>query len=107
EFQSWLLSLSITWPKYKPSVTTVRCLTPAFSGAVNGIEINHVNCASRPPLQRLVRRPSRPVSQSLLAFPSVTRQAACPRILSPPCIFDGVGFQPLLSLASRSSPALG
>jgi hypothetical protein len=32
-----------------------RCLTPAFSGAVNGIAGNHENCASRPPLQRLVR----------------------------------------------------
>src|SRR5207253_11317117 len=30
--------------------------TPAFSGAVNGIAGNHENCASRPPLQRLVRR---------------------------------------------------
>src|SRR5947209_4399263 len=32
------------------------CLTPAFSGAANGNKIPHENCASRPPLQRLVRR---------------------------------------------------
>src|SRR5205085_4140064 len=32
-------------------------LTPAFSGAVNGIERTCKNRPSRPPLQRLVRRP--------------------------------------------------
>src|SRR2546423_11014914 len=32
-----------------------QCLTPAFSGAVNGIADNHKKRASRPPLQRLVR----------------------------------------------------
>src|SRR2546423_10289861 len=41
-------------------------LTPAFSGAVSGIERNHENRASRPPLQRLVRlSPSEPRSFTL------------------------------------------
>src|SRR5689334_5149425 len=32
-------------------------LTPAFSGAANGIAGNHMNCASWPPLERVVRLP--------------------------------------------------
>ena len=31
-------------------------ITLTFSGAVSGIESNQVNCASRPPLERVVRR---------------------------------------------------
>ena len=33
----------------------IQHLTPAFSGAVNGIAGSHKKFASRPPLQRLVR----------------------------------------------------
>src|SRR5205809_6110299 len=44
--------------KYILFSSTYKHLTPAFSGAVSGIESDHKYCAPRPPLQRLVRPPS-------------------------------------------------
>ena len=40
----------------------VRGITLAFSGAANGIAGNLTNCASRPPLERVVRLRFVPVS---------------------------------------------
>src|SRR5690242_7903954 len=56
-------------------------LTPAFSGAVSGIQRERKNIASRPPLQRIVRRTLKPHPLISSVLPLLRNQSASLRNL--------------------------